>query len=234
VYLPDDARLPLSFEHDHRTHRPTTTTSTRPPAPHPERQQHRHRGSRSRWRRSITNSPAPPTAPHAAAQHRARAFLRCSRPLYSSQTTTHTPHTWADQLCSPSAPWGAGNQRQHPPPPAITTSSNEATGDQDREEEGPVVSGPNSAPWTSPPPDGTHRSTTTTPPVRRPRNTVAGTGEGPGRHLGCGRLPADIPPMSSPHQEHDRLLGRGRPRKLNDSSRQGRYPLSYYESSQNP
>ena len=40
---------------------------------------------------------------------------------------------------------------------------------------------------------------------------MAGTGEGPGRHLGCGRLPVDIPPMSSPHQEHDRFLRRGRP-----------------------
>ena len=39
----------------------------------------------------------------------------------------------------------------------------------------------------------------------------AGTEEEPGRHHRRGHLLVDIPPMSSPHQHHERALRRGRP-----------------------
>ena len=207
-----------NLPHDHRTHRPAGNHPPHTPH-HPQGQHDKHDRHHppAAINHELSHPTHDPTGPHTG-----RAFLRCSRPLYSSQTTTHTPHTQAGAATrTPPAPRGAGNQRQHPPPvqhrdippppphtgrAAAAIRHGSCTGN-----EGPVVSGPNSAPWTSPPPDGTHRSTTTTPSVRRPRNTVAGTGEGPGRHLGCGRLPVDIPPMSSPHQEHDRFLRRGRP-----------------------
>jgi hypothetical protein len=139
--------------HDHRTHRPDTT-------PTPEDSP--GAGTRA-WRRSITNLATTPPRhrPKTTPRHVRHQFLRCSRPLYSSQTTTHTPHTHG-RKSRPSGRHrrrrGAGNQRHltthHEPTTAPTTAprkgaSSAGTGAPGS---GPVVSGPNSAPWTAPPP----------------------------------------------------------------------------------
>ena len=186
----------------------TDTTTTTP-----------QRGTAAVSRRSITNTAPQPTRhtpdpcgkrkPSGCLRH---LFLRCSRPLYSSQTTTRTPHTLVGAAPQPGNHdhrQDAGNPDTTPPPPPKGT--------------GPVVSGPNSAPRTTP----------TTGPVlfhhphrRNPTgSTTVGQVLGPDpagnphtRRIGtreaqeeCGHLLVDIPPMSSPHQHHGRALGRGRP-----------------------
>ncbi len=122
-----------NLPHDHRTHRPTTTTTgPLPPGEGP--------AARSTGRRSITNlrhhNPRRDARrrPQRLLRHQ---FLRCSRPLYSSQTTTHTPHTHGREF-RPSGRHrrrrGAGNQRHltthHEPTTPPTTAPR--TGDQQR------------------------------------------------------------------------------------------------------
>lgn len=90
-------------------------------------------------------APHPSPPPKQRPRDTARAFLRCSRPLYSSQTTTHTPHTL---VCSadPGPPkgtstrpphrWSAGtiSEPTHPrtpphrPPPPPTKGDDSSTG----------------------------------------------------------------------------------------------------------
>jgi len=95
--------------HDHRTHR-------NPPPPHPPTGEHGSGvlGDQSRTRHHHHTGP-PPEGRHPDQQrHR---FLRCSRPLYSSQTTTRTPHTLVvAPLKKGDPPTGRtpGTQSQHP------------------------------------------------------------------------------------------------------------------------
>ena len=98
---------------------------------------------------------------------RRHPFSRCSRPLYSSQTTTHTPHTLVVRPARDhDHRQDAGNpETPHPDPPA-------------RGSTGPVASGPNSAPRTTPPPPGPPVPPPHRPPEGNPDE--AGTEEEPG------------------------------------------------------
>lgn len=113
----------------------TDTTTTTP-----------QRGTAAVSRRSITNTAPQPTrhTPNPCGKRKPSGclrhlFLRCSRPLYSSQTTTRTPRTLVAAPPTKGTRPPAGRREpatQHPHPPPKGT--------------GPVVSGPNSAPRTTP------------------------------------------------------------------------------------
>ncbi len=111
-------------------------------------------------------------------------FLRCSRPLYSSQTTTRTPHT----LVAAAPHRGhdhrqdAGNPDTTPPPPHQGT--------------GPVVSGPNSAPRTTP--------TTGAAPFHHPHRANPQGSTTVGQVLGPD-------PAGNPHPRRTRRTGGVRP-----------------------
>ena len=118
-----------NLPHDHRTHRYHHHHT-------PERARQRYLGDQSRTRHH--NPPDTPPAKGATPGCLRHLFLRCSRPLYSSQTTTRTPCTLV--VSGPRKGHDhrqdAGNLTQHPHPHQRRT--------------GPVVSGPNSAPRTTP------------------------------------------------------------------------------------
>jgi len=123
-------------------------------------------------RRSITNTAphhhqhtGPPEGGPVTGSAAAPVLKMLASTIQFSNNNPHTPHTGRiSSAAHPrrGAPGTSDNTPHHRPPPPGPPRRG-TTGDRDREEEGPVVSGPNSAPWTPPPPDGTHRSTTTTP-----------------------------------------------------------------------
>ena len=100
-----------NLPHDHRTHR--------------YHHHHTPRGTAAVSRRSITNTAPQPTRhtpdpcgkrkPSGCLRH---LFLRCSRPLYSSQTTTRTPRTLVAAPPERDTTTGRtpGTQTQHPHP----------------------------------------------------------------------------------------------------------------------
>ena len=114
-----------NLPHDHRTHRPTTHPghhhNTSPTTGEGPQQHH------DRQPAAITNHENVPHHPPPRRAGTSTASSRCSRPLYSSQTTTHTPHTEWDTTAghlpargkrtrTAAPPQGAGTNRNTTPP----------------------------------------------------------------------------------------------------------------------
>ncbi len=219
-----------NLPHDHRTHRPATTTSTAPPAPPPEGSSTSATdalavpgGDQSRTPRTTPR----PTTEAATQGHGTGVLKMLASTIQFSNNNPHTPHPGV--LGGPRTPkgtstrpphrWSAGtiSEPTHPRTPPPGHHHPHGRGRQQHRQrqstrtllsQDPTVRhGPH------PHRHGPHRSTTPPPgtPRRGHRRSSAGTEEEPDRHTRRGRLLVDIPPMSSPHQHHERALQRGRP-----------------------